>query len=407
MNGVGGLDGVSPGLSLFNPTVSDVHGNILAYYDSSIGSVTWNAARPTGYGAVPNYRPVALADGATLAQSSAWRGHWVDITGYYNIGMRPYDPISGRWLTYDSLWNARDPNYYSFCGGDPINAFDPDGRFADSYYNFYMAGGVGTLALNSASTSLNSFADSTQNPWVAIPASMGSQFLSEIASAGTPNTYVNGLSSFGNNTSSYYQSDGIWAASSYALTSWNVGAVYSGAANYDLTFNNAGGQVGDIYQRGTTFFSGVASTAGIAAGGLSLWNLATAPATTTATTATSTTTGTAASGSATTSVFWTGYDSQAAAESWASANGGQTLSMSPFAIGENAPLAEAQSASTAFAQSASGNVQVFQPAASIPVNSIWAQYEYPALMQNPNVSSITYQIFDQSGKTISTIAVPK
>ncbi|HEV2330105.1 MAG TPA: DUF6531 domain-containing protein [Verrucomicrobiae bacterium] len=278
MNGVGGLDGVSPGLSLFNPTASDVHGNILAYYDSSIGSVTWNASRPTGYGAVPNYRPVALADGATIAQSSAWRGHWVDITGYYNIGVRPYDPISGRWLTYDSIWNARDPNYYTFCGGDPINAFDPDGRFADTYYNFYMAGGAGTLALNSASTSLNSFADSTQNPWVAIPAQMGSQFLSEIASANTPNTYVNGLSSFGNNISSYNQSDGIWAAGSYALTSWNVGAIYSGAANYDLTYNNAGGQVGDIYQRGTTFFSGVASTAGIATGGLSLYSLATAPA---------------------------------------------------------------------------------------------------------------------------------
>jgi RHS repeat-associated protein len=128
MNGVGGLDGISPGLSLFNPTVSDVRGNILSYYDSSVGSVTWSPARSTGYGAVPGYRPVALASGATLEQSSVWRGRWPDITGYYNIGLRPYDPISGRWLTYDSSWNGKDPNYYSFCGGDPINGFDSDGR---------------------------------------------------------------------------------------------------------------------------------------------------------------------------------------------------------------------------------------------------------------------------------------
>jgi RHS repeat-associated protein len=135
MNGVGALDAVSPELSLFNPTITDVRGNILGFYDSSVGIVNWSAARPTGYGAVPGYRPMALASGADLVQASAWRGRWVDITGYYNIGLRPYDPISGRWLTYDSSWNAKDPNYYSFCGGDPINSFDSDGRIGSDLYS--------------------------------------------------------------------------------------------------------------------------------------------------------------------------------------------------------------------------------------------------------------------------------
>jgi RHS repeat-associated protein len=126
MNGTGGLDGVSPYLNLFNPTISDFRGNILA--EVTNGVVSWNPARPTGYGAVPGYRPAAFANGADMAQSSAWRGREVDITGYYQIGLRPYDPISGRWLTYDSVWNERDPNYYTFVGGDPINGFDPDGR---------------------------------------------------------------------------------------------------------------------------------------------------------------------------------------------------------------------------------------------------------------------------------------
>jgi len=109
--------------------------------------VTWNPSRPTGYGAVPGYRPVALANGADIAQSSAWRGHWVDITGYYQIGLRPYDPISGRWLTYDSIWNERDPNYYTFAGGEPIMSFDADGRFSKGMYAGVvgMAEGAGTL----------------------------------------------------------------------------------------------------------------------------------------------------------------------------------------------------------------------------------------------------------------------
>jgi RHS repeat-associated protein len=134
LNGTGGFDAVSPGLSLFNPTISDARGNILGYYDSAQGSVVWNSARSTGYGAVPGYRPLALANGANVAQSSAWRGRWVDITGYHQIGLRPYDPISGRWLTFDSAWNEGDPNYYTFAGGEPIMGFDPDGRISQSYY---------------------------------------------------------------------------------------------------------------------------------------------------------------------------------------------------------------------------------------------------------------------------------
>lgn len=116
--------------------------------------------------------------------------------------------------------------------------------------------------------------------------------------------------------------------------------------------------------------------------------------------------------SGTTSVFWSGGGSRTAAETWAANNGGQTLSMSPFAVGENATRAEAQSASVSFAQNASGDVHVFQPAAGqplpgVPINSIWSESEYPALMQNPNVTSITYHIFDDSGSVIQTITVPK
>ena len=146
MNGTGGLDGVSPYLNQFNPVISDFRGNILG--EVTNGVVLWNAARPTGYGAVPNYRPVALGHGADVAQSSAWRGRWVDITGYYNIGMRLYDPVAGMWLSYDSVWNANDPNYLSFCGGDPVNGFDPKGKCVENTPSFYNTATAPTPTLN-------------------------------------------------------------------------------------------------------------------------------------------------------------------------------------------------------------------------------------------------------------------
>ena len=152
-NGTGGLDGVSPYLNLFYPTISDARGNILA--EVTNGVVSWNPARPTGYGAVPGYRPAAFANGADMAQSSAWRGREVDITGYYNDGRRVYDPVSGRWLAFDSVWNAGDPDGYTFCaGGDPINSFDPDGRVgkAGATWGADIVTGVGHLTYNTAGT---------------------------------------------------------------------------------------------------------------------------------------------------------------------------------------------------------------------------------------------------------------
>jgi RHS repeat-associated protein len=127
MNGTGGLDAISPYLSLFNPVISDFRGNILG--EITNGATTWFTSRPTGYGAVSGYRPPTLgSSGVDLAQASAWRGHWADITLNYQLGMRLYNPVAGNWLSDDPVWNEQDPSYRTFCGGDPINGFDSDGR---------------------------------------------------------------------------------------------------------------------------------------------------------------------------------------------------------------------------------------------------------------------------------------
>jgi RHS repeat-associated protein len=114
------------------PVIGGFRGNILGVVTNSV--VVWNPARPTGYGAVPDYRPLALGSGASISLSSAWRGHWADITGYHSIGATTYDPVSGRWLSFDAAWNGSDVNGMSFAGGDPVNYFDPDGRMSRNDY---------------------------------------------------------------------------------------------------------------------------------------------------------------------------------------------------------------------------------------------------------------------------------
>jgi len=273
MNGTGGFDGVSSYLNTFNPVISDYRGDILG--EVTNGVISWTSSRPTGYGAVPGYRPVALGYGADVAQSSAWRGRWVDITGYYQIGMRTYDPVTGMWLSYDPTWNERDPNYLTFAGGDPVNGFDADGRIATGYYEGFTSGGIPANA--SSSFMAGYYSGGTTE------AAAGTLF-DESEAMNSPSTYINGAESFANNVSTVYSDSGFVDAASYALTSWNMGGIYSGIANQNQV---TGAPLGDWMQQAEAISSGVAGTAGIASGGLGLYNMATASASTTAASAAS------------------------------------------------------------------------------------------------------------------------
>jgi RHS repeat-associated protein len=101
-------------------------------------------------------------------------------------------------------------------------------------------------------------------------------------------------------------------------------------------------------------------------------------------------------------VFWSGgATAKNAASAWARANNAVTLDMtaegraveaatSKMEWSDARPLWE--SASRQFAQEASGDVHVFQNAAGVSINSIWAQIEYRALKENPNVTNIIYHV---------------
>jgi RHS repeat-associated protein len=133
VQGVGGLEAVVSGPSAASPVINDMRGNALALDDLVQGAVVWSPGRVTAYGAAPGYAPLPLGDGAKVTQASAWRGKWADITGLLWIGNRYYSPTEGRWLSFDQSWNETDPNGFTFCGGQPVTAFDPDGRLGRSW----------------------------------------------------------------------------------------------------------------------------------------------------------------------------------------------------------------------------------------------------------------------------------
>ncbi len=113
----------------------------------------------------------------------------------------------------------------------------------------------------------------------------------------------------------------------------------------------------------------------------------------------------AAARTATTSVFWSGPGTQAAAEAFAANSGGRTL-----AVAADATVADIQAASAEFAAGAQGNVTVFQNAGSVYdiVNpSTWAAIEYPGFLANPNVTGVTLYLVDETGGTIWSTFVPK
>jgi hypothetical protein len=44
------------------------------------------------------------------------------------MGVRLYDPTTGRFLSVDPVPGG-SANAYEYCGGDPLNRYDLDGRF--------------------------------------------------------------------------------------------------------------------------------------------------------------------------------------------------------------------------------------------------------------------------------------
>jgi RHS repeat-associated protein len=71
----------------------------------------------------------------------SFTGKKQDSTGLLYFGARFYDPEIGRFITQDPA--KQDLNWYAYCGNNPINRVDPDGK----YYEGTIAWGSTAWAL--------------------------------------------------------------------------------------------------------------------------------------------------------------------------------------------------------------------------------------------------------------------
>jgi RHS repeat-associated protein len=144
MQGLGGLEDVYEyGHTSATSFVQDYFGNLLATIKE--GTVTWNPARFSSYGPVPGYQTPALSPDVELEQALGWRGKRMDETGLIWIGARIYDPVAGRFMSHDQIFDPGNPEGFTLCGDDLVNCFDPTGRFGKMVAGGLYAGISGTI----------------------------------------------------------------------------------------------------------------------------------------------------------------------------------------------------------------------------------------------------------------------
>lgn len=85
------------------------------------------------------YGPTSFTTSSDLdlieyALSLAWQDKNVDPTGLIWMGARYYDPKGGRFLSPDPISYPACLDLYTYANGDPVNFFDPNGRFASKVY---------------------------------------------------------------------------------------------------------------------------------------------------------------------------------------------------------------------------------------------------------------------------------
>ncbi len=133
LQGTGGLEAVYNAASGVTTSIlNDTYGTVALTVTTAKGTASYafNPVTGSGYGTAPGgLAAVPMDGGRDLGSVIAWRGHYVDGTGYYYMGMRYYAPESGTFLSADPLGHAACMDLYSYCNGDPVNGLDPDGRF--------------------------------------------------------------------------------------------------------------------------------------------------------------------------------------------------------------------------------------------------------------------------------------
>ncbi|MFG1880167.1 DUF4082 domain-containing protein [Sphaerisporangium sp. NPDC049003] len=124
VTGLGGLGAIQTNGGITTLQLSNLHGDVIATCDSGTGATGIQAYfEQTEYGSA---RP-----DATNPTRYSWLGtaqrSFDTLAGFALMGVRLYNPITGRFLQVDPVIGG-NANAYEYCGADPINCRDLDGK---------------------------------------------------------------------------------------------------------------------------------------------------------------------------------------------------------------------------------------------------------------------------------------
>ena len=127
--GIGGLEAISRELDgVTTGLISDAFGNTLGNM-TALNLVNWTSMLVSGFGPVEGFQVPVLSPSVNLVEATLWRGKRLDPTGFYQFGVRYEDPVAARFISADPMGHAVSLSLYDYCGNDPINGLDPDGRW--------------------------------------------------------------------------------------------------------------------------------------------------------------------------------------------------------------------------------------------------------------------------------------
>ncbi|WP_307790501.1 DNRLRE domain-containing protein [Streptomyces actuosus] len=125
---LGTVTGATDGVVL---QLTDIHGDVTVELPLD------SAASPTALA----FDEFGDPQGGTEATRYGWLGgkqrSSETVTGALLMGVRLYDPATGRFLSVDPVPGG-SANAYDYCGGDPVNRYDLDGRF----WGFHVSPGA-------------------------------------------------------------------------------------------------------------------------------------------------------------------------------------------------------------------------------------------------------------------------
>ena len=111
--------------------VTDYHGSVRAVVDGRAGEL-YKAVDYSSYGEDTIVASAGVSGGITLRDGYTGKEdqHPDFGTSYTDFGARQYHPQLHRWMTPDPLAEKYyDVSPYAFCNNDPVNRFDPNGKW--------------------------------------------------------------------------------------------------------------------------------------------------------------------------------------------------------------------------------------------------------------------------------------